>query len=89
LFNKTASAAGDVFDVRSAALAQRAQRLRLIRTRKVRQALDKRRVLLTIYSCGGFDTSLACALGTGMSRVSTPLPKRPDSRAERSYVVCF
>ena len=89
LFNKTSSAARDVFDVRTAALERRAQRRRLIRTCKARSELDKRRVLLTIYSCGGFGISLGCALGTNMSLASTPLPKRRDSRAERSYVVRF
>jgi hypothetical protein len=40
--NKTASAERDVVDVHRPALDRRAQRLRLIRTRKVRSALDKR-----------------------------------------------
>ncbi len=89
MFNKTASAARDVFDVRAAALDRRAQRLRLIRKCKARSALDKRRVLLTIYSCGGFGISSVCGLGMNMLPVSMPLPRRLDSREERSCAARF
>ena len=57
LLNKTASAARELFVVRRAALDRRAQRLRLIRTRKVRSPLDKRSLRLTIYEWGSFDIS--------------------------------
>jgi len=53
LLNKTASAAHELFTVRRSALDRRAQRLRLIRTRKTRFAVDKHRVLLMLLNVGG------------------------------------
>jgi len=63
LFNKTASAARNVFDVRRVALVRRAQRLRLIRTRKVRSPLDKRRVRLTINELGSLRHFIGARVG--------------------------
>jgi len=63
LFNKTASAARHIFDVRRVALVRRAQRLRLIRTRKVRSPLDTRRVRLTINELGSLRHFIGARVG--------------------------
>ena len=63
MFNKTASAARNVFDVRRVALVRRAQRLRLIRTRKVRSPLDTRRVRLTINELGSLRHFIGARVG--------------------------
>ena len=89
MLNKTASAARELFVVRRAALVGRAQRLRLIRTRKVRSPLDKRSLRRTIYEWGSFDISSGCVQAMSMLPVFAPLLKRLDSRTEKSYVVCF
>ena len=89
MFNKTASAARDVFDVRRLALVGLAQRLRLIRTRKVRSPLDKRSLRLTIYAWGRFDISSGCGQAMSTLPVFAPLLKRLDSRTEKSYVAWF
>ena len=63
MFNKTASAARDVFDVRRFALVGRAQRLRLIRTHGERLALDKHPVRLTINPLGGLRHFIGVRVG--------------------------
>ena len=63
MFNKTASAARHIFDVRRVALVRRAQRLRLIRTRKVRSPLDTRRVRLTINELGSLRHFIGARVG--------------------------
>ena len=63
MFNKTASAARELFVVRRAVLDRRAQRLRLIRTHGARFALDTRRVRLTIHWLGDLRHFIGARVG--------------------------
>ena len=63
MLTKLQALRANVFDVRCSALVRRAQRLRLIRTRRARSPLDKRPVRLTIYGLGGLRHFIGARVG--------------------------
>jgi len=72
LFNKTASAARELFAVRRSALDQCAQRLRLIRTCKTDSALDTRLMLPMIFEWGVSGISSVCGSAMSISPAFEP-----------------